>query len=314
MPVDRAAIHGNRRLSCSAMRFRLLPILLFACTACSTPRPDPIYGPYRSLIEVVAELEVGVNADLYRFDPPTDVTGENLYRATLARLTSFENLVSDPSYRPTLRFAEARAHERLFDFGEAAALYDEVGRDQTDLGARARDLAPFARRLATLTEPLPAVAPNDMLKALDDRRAQLVTALQDATDDPRRSCVLCCIERLDVRKREYLWRARAALDNGVAIAIAAARDVVSKHVDSRRVLEHSLRLADMYAELARAYVAAVDPASHEFNAAQARNLIQSASQVYAEVAAVDGKPEREEARAALVALESLSVRIGGERP
>lgn len=292
----------------------LLVLAGLTLASCSTPRPDPVYGPYRSLIEVVAELELGVNADLYRFDPPTDVTGENLYRATLARLAAFENLVTDPSYGPTLKFAQARARERLFDFAAAATLYDEVGREQSELGARSRDLAPFARRLAALTAPMADVAPAELLRAIDERRAQLVTALQEAGDDPRRSCVQCCIERLDVRKREFLWRTRALMQDGVQNAVACAREVVTNHVESRRVLEHSLRLADMYAELARAYVAAVDPATHEFNAAQARNLIQAASQVYAEVAAVDGKPEREEARAALVALEALSLRVGGERP
>ena len=92
-----------------------------------------------------------------------------------------------------------------------------------------------------------------------------MSLLQEIGTDPRRAFVLCSIERIDVRKREFLWRTRALVQDGVQTAVATAREVVSNHVESRRVLEHSLRLADMYSELARAYVSAVDPASHEFN-------------------------------------------------
>ena len=115
------------------------------------------------------------------------------------------------------------------------------------------------------------------------------------------------IERYDVRAREWYWKYRAAI--GAENALSFARHVATTHVDSRRVLEHLLRVGDMYAELARTTVAQADPADHTHDPALLRGLVREALAVYAEVAAVDGRPEREEARAAMVQLEALLARV-----
>ncbi|MBL8766170.1 MAG: hypothetical protein JNL94_02325, partial [Planctomycetes bacterium] len=80
----------------------------------------------------------------------------------------------------------------------------------------------------------------------------------------------CAIERQDVREREYLWRVRAFVDDGAQLALDSAQRVIAHHVDSRRIHEHRLRLADFYAELARSYVVAVDPTQATFDAARAQ--------------------------------------------
>ncbi len=291
--------------------------LLLALTAgCAAPRLDPAFDPYRSLAEVVAVLQNGVDADLYRFEPPLDVSGENVFRASLARLARYYDLVPDPGYRTAIRFAQARARERLLDFQEAAKLYGEVAQGKGPLAQRAAKDLEFAARMAELTRPLAdeqgTTSPEQLLLYLAGQRQALRELLEKLDKEDARACLaLISIERLDVREREFLWRTRALFPGGSKVALDAARQTVRDHVESRRVLEHSMRLGDMYAELARSYISSVDPAGFDFDAAYARNLIQSASRVYAEVAAVDGRPEREEARAALVTLEALVARIGG---
>lgn len=287
---------------------------------CAEPRLEPQYQPARSLVEVVAELESARDLDLYRFDPPRDVTGENLYRAAFARLERLEGLIPDPSFRASIRFAEAVAAERLSDFAGASARYAEVAAMGSGLAAQARRQQPLADEMVPLVAPLSdAPDPRDMIVAIDARRAALVEKYEQSKSDPRASLIRCAIERLDVRTREFLWRFRAALPDGTQKAFEFARKVIADHAESRRVFEHTLRLGDMYAELARANLAGSDPAWIEFDAARAKNLIQSAAQVYGEVAAIDGRPEREEARAALANLEALSARIdagpqGGTTP
>ncbi len=278
--------------------------------ACSNRPDDVSYGPYRSLIEIVAEIDSARDADIYRFEPPRDVTGENLFRASLARLAKLEELVADPALKPAISFARAEASERLLDFGTAAKLYAEVANGKSGLAAKSAKALPFAKRLAELTEPFPEQAtPADILGPIERRRSDLVAERDAWKSDPRKCLVDVAIEQLDVRRREFLWKFRAALPDGTNQAIDAGEKVARNHAESRRLLEHLLRLGDMYAELVNSQLSIVDPHDHAFDASRARNLIQAAAQVYAEVAAVDGRIEREEARAKLAALDALEARF-----
>ncbi|MFH0944961.1 MAG: hypothetical protein V2A76_07160 [Planctomycetota bacterium] len=299
-------------------RFAVLAVqatLLLNLGACGTGRPDAAFDSQRSLAEVVATLQDGMDRDLYRFDPPTDLTGENLFRASLARLARYEDLVADPGFLASIRFARARAEERMLNFEAARSLYEEVAAGESELAERAREYGEFAGQMAGILnikeEQSDGGRPDELLLRLAEQRQRLRGIADALADDPRLCLVKMSIERLDVREREFLWRTRALFPGGSKVALDAARELVQDHVESRRVLEHSLRLADMYAELVRAYVAAVDPGGYDFDATYARNLIQLASQIYAEVAAVDGRTEREEARAALVSMEALADRIRG---
>lgn len=300
---------------------RWLLASLLAVSGCASPPEDPALGPYRSLVEIVAELGLARDVDLYRFDAPRDVTGENVWRATLRRLENFESLIEDPRFRPALRFAQAECREHLADFAGAAALWREVaalpGPEAADLKALAATRAPLCDELATKTRPLDADearSPDDVVRALATQRMALKELLAANVADPRASLIECAIERQDVREREYLWRVRAFVDDGAQLALDSAQRVIANHVDSRRIHEHRLRLADYYAELARGYVVAVDPTQATFDATRARNLIQAAGRTYAEVAAIDGIPEREEARAGLASLEALLDRIASSAP
>jgi len=161
--------------------------------------------------------------------------------------------------------------------------------------------------------PIPTDArPDEILIGLGQRRAALREILAGLDPAELRRCLVeAAIERLDVREREFLWRLRVLSPRGTEVALEAAEQVVADHRASRRLLGHTLRVADMYAELARAYVASVDPSGFDFDAAYVRNLTQTAARIYGEVAAIDGRPEREEARAQLLSLEALMTRIQG---
>lgn len=291
----------------------LLACLALSIGGCADSPVDPSFGPHRSLLEIVAEIESARDVDLYRFDPPRDVTGENLFRASLARLDRFEALSPDPELRPAILLARATARERMLDFSGALTAYREVAATQSGLTARARQCLPLTEELAVLTAPLEEVgAPLDLIAAIEKQRAMLVQLLDRSVTDSRRYLIECAIERLDVRRREYAWRIRSIVPDGTARALDLAEATARSHAQSRRVLEHLLRLGDAYAELAESQFAVIDPHDHGFDAARALNLIRAAEQVYAEVAAVDGRVEREEARAKLAGLEALGQRARNE--
>lgn len=297
------------RLARPAGRLWGLVLALAAWTGCASPDlPDPAFQVERTLVQVVAELEAAETVDVYRQDPPRDVSGENLYRASVERLRRMEALGVDPVAQPALDYAMATSLWRLGRYEEAAARWDDAARSPS-LADAAGHRAADARVMAGWTAPIEdRGSGRELLARLEERRRGLLDRLEELDGgDPRRSQVEVEIERYDVRAREWYWKYRAAI--GAENALSFARHVATTHVDSRRVLEHLLRVGDMYAELARTTVAQADPADHTHDPALLRGLVREALAVYAEVAAVDGRPEREEARAAMVQLEALLARV-----
>jgi hypothetical protein len=76
---------------------------------------------------VVADLRHHVPDDTYRFEPASDFTGRNIYRASLLRLENLEKVHADALRAGTLddviAFAKGRALERLRAYDLAAASY-----------------------------------------------------------------------------------------------------------------------------------------------------------------------------------------------
>src|SRR6059058_1825641 len=48
------------------------------------------FAPYEDLLEVLGDLTWHLRDDLYRFPPPKDPTGHDLYRLALSRLENWE--------------------------------------------------------------------------------------------------------------------------------------------------------------------------------------------------------------------------------
>src|SRR5690606_13863322 len=104
---DRARAAGARARTVRHSSI-VLGLALAAGAGCrSGDRPDPVYDPARTLVEVVATLQAGRDADLYRYDAPKDVSGDNLFRASLARLARYDERLRDPAFRPAVAFAQA---------------------------------------------------------------------------------------------------------------------------------------------------------------------------------------------------------------
>src|SRR5438046_9516247 len=73
------------------------------------------FAPYEDLLEVVADLTWHLHDDTYRFPPPKDPTGHDLYQLALRRLEHWEK-----RYPARLRdvpgFARAEALEHLAEY------------------------------------------------------------------------------------------------------------------------------------------------------------------------------------------------------
>src|SRR5439155_1130858 len=96
------------------------------------------FAPYEDLLEVLADLTWHLKDDAYRFPPPKDPTGHDLYQLALHRLENWEKRYPG-RLRDVTGHARAEALEHLGEYRTAADLYRQVAALPSPLAARARE-------------------------------------------------------------------------------------------------------------------------------------------------------------------------------
>src|SRR2546425_8451856 len=95
------------------------------------------FAPYEDLLEVLADLTWHLRDDTYRFPPPKDPTGHDLYQLALRRLENWEKRYPG-RLRDVTGFARAEALEHLGEYQPAADLYRQVAALPSPLAEPAR--------------------------------------------------------------------------------------------------------------------------------------------------------------------------------
>lgn len=303
--------------------------LLAACAG--TPQADPRYRPAESVLEVVAVLRRHVPDDTYRFEPARDFTGRNVYRASLIRLENLERAHVEAlragHFDGSVAFAKARALERLRAFDLAAEHYREAAEREAELRGEALRSAALCEALAEAVasgpdaeaEPDPEPHPDggpaaeDPEAVLARRVAKLEALLPEAGDSHYVYVIREEIERADVARARWLADTRRQREDGDVRAVAAWQQVVLDHRDSKLANRHLLALADLYAELASAYVERHPPEGLRFDPPAFEELATSATRLYEAVANQDGATERLEASRRLEAFLAFTLRVDRDR-
>src|SRR5919201_1508372 len=94
------------------------------------------FAPYEDLLEVLADLTWHLKDDGYRFPPPKDPTGHDLYALALHRLENWEKRYPG-RLRDVTGYGRAEALEPLGEYRGAAALYRQVAALPSPLAERA---------------------------------------------------------------------------------------------------------------------------------------------------------------------------------
>jgi hypothetical protein len=282
--------------------------------------PDPRYRPTESVLEVVAVLHRHVSDDTYRFPPAQDYTGRNVYRASLLRLENLER-----AYAPALAsgvlddviaFAKGRALERLRAFELAATSYRRAAEREGELREQALRSAALCDALAEaerLGEAGADAALEARLAALDARAARLAALLERVGGSHYQAVLREEMEHAQLAKVQLLVAARPLQPDGDLRALAALQQLVVDQRESKNANAHLLALADLYAELAREYVAAHPPASLGFDPPRFEELVDAAARLYESVANQDGAPEKLEAGQRLEAFLAFTLRVDRDR-
>lgn len=83
------------------------------------------YKPAESLLEILSDFQRHLSDDTYRFPTFKDITGQNIYKATLLRLNNFERLYPN-KFGPIVAYSRAKAYEKLHDYKAAVASYRQI--------------------------------------------------------------------------------------------------------------------------------------------------------------------------------------------
>ncbi len=266
------------------------------------------FAPYEDILQVIADLTWHLNDDTYRFPPPKDATGHELYQLALRRIENWEKRYPGRLVDVT-GFTRAEALEHLGEYERAAEAYRQVGAMQSPLAEKARA---GADRSAAFAEA--AALPewgDDLDASLTALRKKLDAwgALVQRFDGTSyQAAAMAEEERLESTVARLIVENRRAIEDGPKTAERSLRFLVEKHADSKNLPEHILRLGDLYAELARDYVEqharplAFDP--DEFDARADRAL-----DMYRKVATWDGAPEKPEAQGRFAAFDAYKTSV-----
>src|SRR5437867_4364776 len=191
------------------------------------------FAPYEDLVEVVADLTWHLRDDVYRFPPPKDPTGHDVYQLALRRLESWEKRYPG-KLRDVTAFARAETLERLGQYRAAADLYRQVAGLPSSLAEKARL---NAERTAALADAagLPEDGPDldarlAALRRKLDAWSQLVVRYAATPYEP---LTLVEEERLERMAANLVVEHRRALEDGTTTAERSLRFLIQKHADSK---------------------------------------------------------------------------------
>ena len=308
----------------------LVLVLLVGCR--STPEFDPRYRPAENVLEVVAVLRAHIPDDTYRFLPARDFTGRNVYRSSLLRLESIEQLHADAlragHMTGVIAFSKGRSFERMRAYDLARQSYLVAAEADPTLRAEALHSADvcdaFVRALAAgpsedLSEVeiqamhISGTSPETVVAAFEEQISELTTLGEVVSGTHHYYIVDEEVERSDVARGQYFAGLRRVLPDGDVRAVAELQRVVVRHPDSKNLNRHLLALADLYVDLAVEYAGAHPPEGLSFDPARFQELIDAGTRLYEMVANQDGTPEKLEASRRLEAFLAFALAIDNDR-
>jgi tetratricopeptide (TPR) repeat protein len=261
-------------------------------------------APYEDLVEVMATLTWHLHDDVYRFPPPKDPTGHDLYKLSLTRLESWEKRFPG-RMRDVTTLGRAEALEHLGEYQRAAEAYGQLAAmSDSPLARKAKEGAARAHAFADAAGlPEHGDGIQEELGALRRKLDAWGSLVDKYKDTPYESLALTEEERLERSTTRLVVEHRHEIEHGDETAEKALRFLIQKHADSKHLPVYVLRLGDLYADLAREYVAGNDrPLA--FNEDEFVTRTDRALDTYHKVAVWDGAKEKPEGQGRFAALEA----------
>ncbi len=234
--------------------------------------------------------------DPYRDDPGEDLTGQSIARSTLVRLANYESL--HPSrLRPEVMAYKGRALELLGDYESARRNYLEAAEYDTEMSEDLRRRAGILEQMLVVQKSRPTGSDlNAMLGVLAGQASDFRRLAREFDGEFYQSLAMVEAEEAEVRRAELMARNRDLLADGEDQALRALESLVRNHQESRRRLEHALRLAHFHRQLAEQEVRLRPPSRAGFSRETFQEHFDAAVDLLYRISQADGRPERQVAR------------------
>lgn len=290
---------------------RFFLAILSICTAlfmgaCQTSTPVREVPSHETLLLVLADARRYANVDLYRAGTPVDLSGQNVFRATLARLDYFER--NNPGVDTDIvNFSRAQAWTRLGDYRKAFDAFAHVSEQaESPLAPKAKERHEKLKRLIeVVSQATSAERLNDYLVQIELKQQALARLREESKGEYDEILILREIEQTDLDLAYALFRNRFVLEDGAARGLDQVGAMLEQHRESSRIHAHRLLLGTFYAELARDLATLRPPDRTGFDSELFHQLADSARKQLLAVSRADGYDEKPEAAAHLQALEAL---------
>lgn len=254
------------------------------------------YKPAENLLEILTDFQRHLDDDTYHFATFKDITGQNIYKATLLRLKNFERLYPN-KFGPIVAYSRAKAYEKLHDFQAAVASYKQILETGSELEPQAKE-GINACRAFIVANSMGSYdgSVRETLKAFDRRDQALRRLLETYKGTPYEYLALEVLEKADVEKVRFLETNRNRVSSGTELTIVEYNRLIKRHEESKNVYRHILRLGKFFEKLAREYSDHHDPEGLNFSMDEFQSYADSAMGLYTMVASKDGIIEKAEAQ------------------
>ncbi len=273
-----------------------------ASLRCAAHRRELPVHPYENLLSILADFQWHLEDDIYRFPYPRDAAGNSIFKITIVRLANYQELYPD-RFRDIVAFARAQAYERLGDYQQAIANYQQVLGNNTELKPLAQEKMAIAEEFnEIISQPLDQRTLQGYMDALKDKIAQLNQLITLYEGTPYEALAKVEKENAEVEYAVLLIENRMVIRDGVEKAVIQIQKLIQNNSESKRTYSHLVLLADFYFALAKEYVLLNDPEQAAFKIEEFEALVSAARAQYYQVEQADGYEEKLEARAKLKAL------------
>lgn len=295
---------------CARLTLAAVIICLLA-TACSRTKPIRPPTPYESLLTILADYRRYSETDIYRHGIPKDISGQNIFRATIERLDYFEQSNPGKNY-DVVAFTRGEACARLGDFARAIDNLSRI-KAESPLYAKAQERIAVFTSLRKATNRSPnADQLGPYLDDLQSQRARLADLEKQFGSSFDAILARRELERVETEYALSLFRNRYVMEKGAPRALEFLKQMIKRHSSSNQLHSHQMMLGRFYLELSQDLATLTPPDRLGFDSALFHELMNSAQEQFALVSQADGYPEKLEGAAMLRELEALSRKINSQ--
>lgn len=316
--MDKVAGKKTGKVPIKQIHVSILLLLVLIVGCAKSVKIEERYQPHKNLLEILSDFRRHLDDNTYRFLVAKDITGKDIYKATLIRLENYEKAY--PGYMEDIvTFSKAKAFEKLHDYEKAISNYQKLIGTKSKLENQANKniniCSDFLRVIKKDRKRRSELDNSDNgnlqeeLKAFDSvlQRWNILNLKYKGT--PYEFLAKEEEEKLDMAKIDFIVKNRDKLPDGIALSVIGYNQLIEKHRESKYIYSHILKFANLYNSFSREYVARNDPGSLSFNIEEFNQLANRALGLYEIVAGKDGISEKIEANGMIKSLHAYVEKI-----